>query len=53
MSVDYNLNELSKDRFLKNYFHEAVDVHTDLWIDLSNRCNLVRENDVVVAAYYK
>lgn len=43
MSVRWDLAEMAANRRLRNLFFEAVDVHTDLWSDLYQRCRLIQE----------
>ena len=43
MLVDYDFDVLASNRKLKNLFFSAVDVHSDLWFGLRERCILVDE----------
>ncbi len=43
MRVDYDFQELSSSRLIRNRFFEAVDVHADLWSGFQRRCEVVDE----------
>ena len=43
MRVDYDFQELSSSRLIRNRFFEAVDVHADLLFGFQNRCAVVDE----------
>ena len=43
MRVDYDFQELSSSRLIRNRFFEAVDVHADLWVGFQQRCEVVDE----------
>jgi hypothetical protein len=41
MRVNYDFDALASNRVIKNYFFEAVDVHSDLWFGFRERCDVV------------
>jgi hypothetical protein len=43
MRVNYDFQELSSNRLIRNRFFDAVDVHADLWFGFQHRCEVVVE----------